>query len=46
MYGCRVAEDGGSAIVGYKIDVFMGLGMSGIKTWSSINRTVKLISVN
>jgi len=44
--GNRVAEDGGGDITGYKIDVFMGLGKSGIKTWSSINRTVKLISVN
>jgi Uncharacterized protein conserved in bacteria len=44
--GNRVAEDGGGSIKGYKIDVFMGLGKSTVNTWSNMNRTVKLISVN
>ena len=44
--GNRVAEDVGGGIVGYKIDVFMGLGKNTIKTWGNMNATVRLISVN
>lgn len=44
--GNRVAEDGGWGIVGYDIDVFMGLGKNTIKTWGDMDTTVRLISVN
>jgi len=44
--GNRVAEDGGGAITGYRIDVFMGLGISSMATWSNGNKVVTLISVN
>ncbi len=44
--GNRVAEDVRGRIVGYKIDIFMGLGKNTIKTWNNVDKTVRLISVN
>jgi 3D (Asp-Asp-Asp) domain-containing protein len=44
--GTRVAEDGGGAIIGYRIDVYNGIGTSSMAGWTNGNRAVSLISVN
>lgn len=43
--GERRAEDGGSAIKGYHIDVYLGVGKSKVKGWNNINRKVTLKKV-
>ncbi len=43
--GTRTAEDGGAAINGYHIDVYMGLGKKAMQGWSSQNRVVTLLSI-
>ena len=43
--GLRVAEDGGSAITGYHIDVYMGTGKSTLVGWANKYRKVTLKSV-
>lgn len=43
--GLRVAEDGGSAITGYHIDVYMGTGQKALAGWSNKNREVTLKSI-
>ena len=44
--GTRVAEDGGGGIKQYRIDVYNGLGKSGMTGWVNANRSVTLVSVD
>lgn len=43
--GTRTAEDGGGAINGYHIDVYLGLGNASKLGWTSTNRVVTLLSI-
>lgn len=43
--GTRTAEDGGGAINGYHIDVYLGLGNASRLGWTSTNRVVTLLSI-
>lgn len=43
--GNRVAEDGGGAITGYRIDVYAGVGKSSLVGWTNGYRKVTLLSI-